>query len=163
MTPPDYRHTQIGTLTRWFLGGGAVLAGAFAVGLAGADPIASAILAATAVILLLVAWLFSSLTVAVGPEEVAVRFGPGLVRKTFAVSELHEARAVRNSWWYGWGVRLTPRGWLYNVSGLDAVEVELVNGRRYRIGTDEPGALVAAIEAAIARQPRPGATDRIGS
>jgi hypothetical protein len=36
---------------------------------------------------------------------------------------------------------------LFNVSGLDAVEVELVDGKRIRIGTDEPQALVAAIRA----------------
>lgn len=44
--------------------------------------------------------------------------------------------------------QLTPHGWLFNVSGLDAVELELINNRRFRIGTDEPQRLIAAIQTA---------------
>jgi hypothetical protein len=53
---------------------------------------------------------------------------------------------VRNRWYYGWGIRITPRGWLYNVSGLDAVELALKNGKCVRIGSDEPHALARAID-----------------
>lgn len=35
---------------------------------------------------------------------------------------------------------------MYNVAGYDAVELELRSGRVFRIGTDEPDALLAAIE-----------------
>jgi len=55
---------------------------------------------------------------------------------------------VHNHWYYGRGIKLTPHGWLFNVSGFDAVEIQLKNGRKYRIGTDEPDALLAAIESA---------------
>jgi hypothetical protein len=55
---------------------------------------------------------------------------------------------VRNPWYYGWGVRLTPHGILYNVSGLNAVELLLDDGRRVRVGTDEPDALVRALAGA---------------
>ncbi len=43
-------------------------------------------------------------------------------------------------WYYGWGIRgwLWPKMWIYNVSGFDAVEIKLKNGKMYRIGTDEP-------------------------
>jgi hypothetical protein len=34
------------------------------------------------------------------------------------------------------------------VSGLDSVEIELKNGRIYRIGTDQPEALLREIEKA---------------
>ena len=77
-------------------------------------------------------------------------FGPGLIHKTFAASDIREARIVRNRWFYGWGIRWTPHGWLFNVSGLDAVEVELRSGRQYRIGTDEPRQLHEAIGSVIA-------------
>ena len=30
---------------------------------------------------------------------------------------------VRNKWWHGWGVRWVPGGSMYNVWGLDAVEL----------------------------------------
>jgi hypothetical protein len=35
--------------------------------------------------------------------------------------------------------------WVWNVSGLDAVELTLRSGRRFRIGTDEPEELAKAI------------------
>ena len=55
------------------------------------------------------------------------------------------ARIVRNSWWYGFGIRWFPGGTLWNVWGLDAVEFDLVKGRKLRIGTDEPEQLLAAL------------------
>jgi hypothetical protein len=45
----------------------------------------------------------------------------------------------------GWGIRITTRGMLYNVSGRDAVEIRLDDGRRFRLGTDDPNGLVAAL------------------
>ncbi len=66
-----------------------------------------------------------------------------------SVIDLQKATIVRNRWYYGWGVRLTARGWLYNVSGFDAVEILLKNGRTYRIGTDKPAKLLLAIEIVI--------------
>ena len=55
-------------------------------------------------------------------------------------------RAVRNPWYTGWGIRLGPGYVLWNVSGRGAVELDLASGRRFRVGTDEPAALVSAIE-----------------
>jgi len=40
------------------------------------------------------------------------------------------------------------RYWVYNVSGLEAVEVTLRSGKRFRIGTDEPEALLTALQRA---------------
>jgi hypothetical protein len=58
---------------------------------------------------------------------------------------------VRNRWYYGCGLRLTPHGWLHNISGLDAVELELVDGRRVRVGADDAHELVRAIQSAMHR------------
>ena len=62
------------------------------------------------------------------------------------MADIVDARRVRNSWWHGWGIRKVQRGWMYNIAGYDAVELELRSGKVFRIGTDEPGALLAAIE-----------------
>jgi hypothetical protein len=98
--------------------------------------------------LVVVLFLFHSLTVTVTDEVVRAAFGPGLLGKTVRVDEIVDATDVRNRWWYGWGIRLTPHGWLYNVSGFDAVEIRLATGTRVRIGTDEPVALARAVRAA---------------
>ena len=44
----------------------------------------------------------------------------------------------------GFGIRKVPGGWMWNVSGLDSVQLTFADGKRFRIGTDEPGALEAA-------------------
>ncbi|MGA1876415.1 MAG: hypothetical protein ACMUIA_12490 [bacterium] len=93
--------------------------------------------------------LFWSLTVEVRPGTLRLKFGPGLIRKTIPMSKIQGCRTVRNPWYYGWGIHLTPRGWLYNVSGFEAVELDLAGGRHVRIGTDEPEKLGQAIMAVM--------------
>jgi len=92
-------------------------------------------------------FFFHSLTVTVSREYIVLRFGIGLIWKRFSVIDVQEATIVRNRWYYGWGIRLTPHGWLFNVSGFNAVEIRLKNGRKYRIGTDKPVELLSAIKA----------------
>jgi len=60
--------------------------------------------------------------------------------------EIERCSPVRNKWYYGWGIRRLERGWMYNVSGLDAVEICMKNGKIYRIGTDEPETLCNFIQ-----------------
>jgi hypothetical protein len=52
---------------------------------------------------------------------------------------------VRNHWWNGFGIRMRPGFRLYNVAGLDAVELRLKSGDVRRIGTDDPQGLSAAL------------------
>jgi hypothetical protein len=44
--------------------------------------------------------------------------------------------------------------WIYNVSGFDAVELRMTDGRMYRIGTDEPHELEAAIRQMLTDAPQ---------
>jgi hypothetical protein len=138
-----YRHSQFGTTTVWCLIVSMIIAGAVALSTAG-HPLALVIL----LILLASLGLFYKLSVEVRPGEVVVAFGVGLIRKRIDLNDVRSARAVRNSWFYGWGIRMIPHGWMFNVSGLDAVELALANGRRFRIGTDEPQRLAVAIRQA---------------
>ena len=91
---------------------------------------------------------FHSLTVFVDRECVRVRFGWGPVGKSYPTAEIRDTRTVTNHWYYGWGIRLTPHGWLYNIAGLDAVEIEFASGKKVRIGTDEPRKLQRAVRRA---------------
>jgi hypothetical protein len=105
-------------------------------------------LLAVLVLLAVMAVLFASLTIEIQGGLLTVWFGPGLIRKRVPLATIRSCEVVRNPWWYGWGIRWTPRGWLYNVSGHSAVELTLQNGRRLRIGTDEPERLCQAIDQA---------------
>ncbi len=93
--------------------------------------------------------LFGTLSVAIVDHVLTIRFGVGLFRKTLLLDDVVAWREVENPWAYGWGIRLTPHGWLWNVSGYDAVELQLKNGSKFRIGTDEPQRLKNAVDAAV--------------
>ena len=143
MTGQDYRHTQVGYVTLSVL-----LIVAFAV-VALSSRSARPVTLGVASVLAICAVLFSSLTVEITHGELRFHFGPGFWRKRFALVDVAAANPTRSSWWEGWGIRITPRGILYDVSGRDAVEIELRSGQRFRIGTDEPDALVKALRTAI--------------
>jgi hypothetical protein len=134
-----YRHTQVGY---WM----------FVVSVALALLIAARVQSLTlfgvmCLITSLASGLFGTLTTIVDDTSVHVRFGPiGLVKDRFAVADITSARVVRNSPLHGIGMRYIHHGRLWNVWGLDAVELQLRNGTRFRIGTDEPQALLAALQ-----------------
>ncbi len=135
-----YHHRQVGSLVLC-IGGFTVLLLVSLLYFVEANPVGIAVL----FILLLCFGLFWALTVEVTESDVILRFGFGLIRKRFPLGSIVNARAVRNKWYFGWGIRLLPRGWLYNVSGLDAVEIETMDRSVHRIGTDQPSELLRAI------------------
>lgn len=100
----------------------------------------------TGLFLGIVLLLFWRMTVRVDPEHITISYGIGLIRKTIERTEIIEVAPVRNKWYYGFGIRIIPRGRLYNISGLDAVELSMKNGRVIRIGTADQTGLLAALK-----------------
>jgi hypothetical protein len=144
MTTPYYQHTQVG----YVILGGLGLGVAFCLVGIGMIGIHWALgLATIAMIVCLV--LFPSLTVTIDTQTARIHFGAGIIRHVFLVQDIAACRMVKNPWYYGWGIHLTPSGWLYNVSGFDAIELEMKNGKRHRIGTDDPQGLLQAIQQAL--------------
>ena len=144
-----YRHTQVGW-TLIVLVVAVVLAELTIVAFSApqstlALALAGALVAVVAVMLA----LFATLTVVVDDRTVSLSFGLGSLRREVMLADVVAVHKVRNHWYAGWGVRIIPRGRLYNVGGLDAVELEMDNGRVVRVGTDQPDALLAAISAAL--------------
>lgn len=140
----SYRHTQVGYLMLAVLGAGVV--GLSATVAFGSSP---TVLVPVVVVLGFCLFLFPTLTAVVQSDRLKCFFGLGLIRREIPIGEILAVSVVRNSWTYGWGLRLIPGGWLWNVSGFDAVELRLQSGKRFRIGTDEPVALHAAIANAV--------------
>lgn len=140
-----YRHTQVGHLvlgimavsvlfTVWVLQRADAPAGAWA----------------SLVVFGVISVLFGSLTVEVDHDQLRFWFGPGFLRRTVPLEQVMESRVVTNRWWYGWGIRRIRGGWMYNISGLKAVELSLQGGKMLRLGTDEPEVLNRRIEMAHA-------------
>jgi hypothetical protein len=136
-----YTHTQEAQALRVALFGGAVVALLVAI-LELVPPVPAWLLAA---ILIGCAVIFSSLTIRVTDQALVWHFGLGLFRKTVPLAEIATAELARTRWIDGWGIHRTRRGWLYNVSGFDAVLVTRRDGTRFLLGTDEPERLRLAI------------------
>ena len=138
-----YSHTQRGTLMLVILPIAAIMSAS----LGYFNPSAPGRLMSLAIAIgcAILAWLFSSLTVAVSADDVRWYFGPGFWKYRIARDEIANSHIVRNEWWHGFGIRRRPSLRLYNVSGLDAVELHLRNGDIRRIGTDDAPGLAAAL------------------
>ena len=138
-----YRHTQTGLFLRWITAPPAL--GLFVAGYVAGKGL---LFLPLALVLGAVSGVFSSLTVEVSEDQLVWYFGPGIWRKSVARREIETVTPVRNKWWWGWGIHLTPRGWLYNVSGMDAVQIALLNGTTIRIGSDEVAELARVLSRA---------------
>ena len=138
----NYKHTQIGYLILFALLGVTLLFGFILT----QNEFNHSILAFMLLILLILA-SFSSLKVTVDENHLRIKFGYGIFKKRFMLREIVSARTVKNHWYYGWGIRVWfwPYMLIYNVSGFDAVEITMKNGKIYRIGTDEPTKLERVI------------------
>ncbi len=141
---PVYKHTQTGYLLIVAYIIAPLLLLAALIPLARSDEAFRPIALIGPLILLLTLALFATLTVTVDSEKIELRFGIGLIRRRFRIQDIQSFREARNRWYYGWGIRYTLHGWLFNVSGLTAIELQLKNGKKYRIGTDDPDGLSRA-------------------
>ena len=143
---PAYQHTQVSPLRLHFIGLLLILVAAVL------EPfVVSIIVAVVGIVLGLVGLVFGRLTVTVGGGTLKLAFGGGVLHKSFDVAQVVESEIIRTKWWYGWGIRLTPFGWMWNVAGLDAVLLKLDNQKSFVVGTDEPQRLHTAVADARAR------------
>lgn len=144
-----YEHTQTGHVLICGL-----FVGAFAIAFGRFFQTSSAreISLVISILLLITIVVFYELTITIAGATLCASFGIGLVRKKVALAEIASCEAIRIRWWYGWGIHLTPYGWLYNVAGWDAVVITLRNDKKFALGTDDPNGLVVAIQDAYATQ-----------
>lgn len=91
----------------------------------------------------------SALTISIEDGFLKLRFGAGAWRKKFALEDIISAKAVKSSFWHGWGIHYTGTAWLYNIAGYDAVEITLKNAKKKWLGTDQPQNLTTAINNAV--------------
>ncbi len=87
----------------------------------------------------------SELAVEVDSSQISLNFGQGVFKKSFNLRDVVLAKATRTTPLQGWGIHWIGSGWLYNIYGLDAVELRMLDGKHVYIGTDDPENLTAAI------------------
>jgi hypothetical protein len=148
MTP--YRHTQAGTVVRW-----AVLAGLLPLPALYLLPIPPMLVVVIVTVLVsvpvLLIFLLWSLTIEVSPAHFKFWFGPGWIGKTVPMARVAGCEPMDKKI-MAWGIHWAgpTKGWLYNVSGFQAVVVSLEDGTRFMVGTDEPQAVCEAVAKAQA-------------
>jgi len=95
---------------------------------------------------------FRSLTVEINNDTVYLKFGDGLLKRTINLRDVESAHVIRTTPLQGWGMHWTGNGWLYNVYGLDAVELRFIGGKnRVLIGTDDQVKLANVISDRLKR------------
>ena len=153
MNRPLYEHTQAGWPMRFaFVAASVMLIVLAVMPELSQDPAPPLALLAAAAVSAVVGWTWGAMTVRIQGGELHVRFGIGWPRKTIPLAEITAVEVTRTTFLEGWGLHRTRRGWLYNVSGFDAVLLKLAGGQSMMVGTDEPRRLKAAIERAQARR-----------
>ncbi len=137
-----YKHTQIGYLLIFIF---FTLVLYFGIIFTYAD--LNSIAVAIMIFIFILIASFSTLNVMIDENYLRIKFGYGIFRKRFILKEIISVKVVKNHWYYGWGIRFWwwPRMLIFNISGFDAVEIKMKNGKTYRIGTDEPKNLEYAI------------------
>jgi len=144
----SYQHTQRGTLIITVMLGMAFTCAILAM-------LVLKVFWITAIFLVVIAWLFSSLTIEITDRTLGWKFGPGLICKNVELAEIISAEPVRTG--LSWGIHWGPRtGWLYNVSGFDAVMITLRSRKKFTLGTDEPQTLAARLTEVIQQNQHAG-------
>jgi hypothetical protein len=150
---PEYKHTQYGAWMFFVFLITAILIAMVAGAIIAEGRTVAAIV--TISIYLLGVSLFYAFTVQVAEGKIKFWFGIGLFRRSYALSEIKSTRQVKNPWYYFWGVKSIPGGWLYSIAPGHALELVLKNGLIVHVGTDQPKMLRQAVNAAIKRAGKP--------
>jgi len=93
--------------------------------------------------------MFYSSTVEVSGRQVRFWFGIGLVRRNIPLDTIQAVREVVNPWYYFWGIKSIPGGWLYAIAPGPAVEIKLMDGKVIHLGSNQTRELKEAIGAAM--------------
>ena len=102
---------------------------------------------AMTLLFIVICFLFYGLTTKVTRDAITVSFGIGIIRKRIPLKRIRTVKTVKSPWYYGWGIRIIPKGILYNISGTDGVELKFNDTSRIvRIGTKDSSTLKKEIE-----------------
>ena len=90
---------------------------------------------------------FNKITITITKTTLSFSMGIGLIKKTYPLSDIKSCTPIKNNIISGWGIRRIQGGWLYNVSGFQAIELQFKNENKIiRIGTDKPDEVVAEVK-----------------
>ena len=97
---------------------------------------------------------FGKLTVSDENDRLSICFGPlPLFRRRILYADIDSVERTRSKILDGWGIHLSPSGgWTWNLWGFDCVDVYFKQGRKLRIGTDDPEGLESFLKQRVSQQ-----------
>ncbi len=91
-------------------------------------------------------FLAMKLKTTIDETGIQMRFVP-FVKKKAAWSEIKKAEVINYGFVGGWGIRLwTKYGTVYNVKGNKGLAIELLNGKKFLIGTQKEAELTRIVK-----------------
>ncbi len=100
-------------------------------------------------ILTLVMLIFFKMCITVNAKGVSWQFNFKFLKKSIDRKDIVKTEIITCPWYWGVGIRLTPHGVMYNVSGSKAIKICKADGTSVLIGTDQPVKLKQSIEQII--------------
>lgn len=93
--------------------------------------------------------LFYKMVVLVEEGVIRIIYGIGLIRIKIKPERIDEVKVFKVPWYWGTGIRITPKGWLYSLNGFKAVIIKYRTKEKEKttlIGTPDPEQLKTALE-----------------
>lgn len=146
----DFKEFQFGWVILIILIPVQVLLSYFYFNQIGNNPISNTGFFTVTLVSLLGCFLFYGLKTTISNNVLTVSFGIGLIRKRIKIETIKSVKPTKNNHLYGWGIRFIPKGILYNISGSEAIELNLKDSHRIiRIGTQNTQRLQQEIVARL--------------
>ena len=92
---------------------------------------------------------FYKLKIRVDDTGINILYGIGLIHIKIQPDSIESVQTVKTPWLYGFGIRFTFNGMLYNIQGRDAVRIYYFQdgkSKKATIGSEEPDQLKAFLE-----------------
>jgi len=104
----------------------------------GFDDTSGRIYVGLSALMLVCALAFYRIVIEVDENQISFKLGIGLFKRTYQINDLTSCSSVRCSFISGFGIRKIANGWLYNVSGLDTIELRFNDTKDIiQIGTNK--------------------------
>jgi len=88
---------------------------------------------------------FYKLTITIDKEKITATFGIGLLKKSMFINEIESIENYKIPWYTGIGIRLTTKGWLWNVKNGNALFLKSKT-KTFLVGSSEVTELIKTIE-----------------
>ena len=153
----EYRYTQVGILTiLMILLTAAFTAFVFDSGLKSTEVQDAESLKVTGLVVagdfFLALASFYSFTIQIADGKLNFWFGFGVGRKSFPIEGIRSIETVKNPWYYLWGIKSIPGGWLYSIApGGRAIELIFKDNRKINLGTNRPEEIKRRLDKAVRR------------